>query len=209
MSASSSALDVYSPVWTKAVSPVAVDEDASSGRLGGDLELAGDLLVGVRRRTGTAAGARPRNCSRRRVACRSPLTPRNATSLPRSVATCWKTGNSARHGPHHEAHLLTTTGWPLSSARRALERRRAAAEQLRCACACSAASGGGRAGELAAWPAARSKSARRRRSPSPPACVSPMTTTATSATAPRMHEHAAHSTSRVADRRVCATSLLQ
>ena len=44
--------------------------------------------------------------------------PRNAISLPRLVATCWKIGNSARHGPHHDAHLLTTAGWPASPSMR-------------------------------------------------------------------------------------------
>src|SRR5690349_24646865 len=43
------------------------------------------------------------------------LTPRNATCLPYLVAACWKIGNSVRHGPHQDAHLLMTTGWPLSA----------------------------------------------------------------------------------------------
>src|SRR6478672_1157114 len=44
------------------------------------------------------------------------LTPRNATCLPYLAAACWKIGNSLRHGPHHDAHLFTTTGWPFSAA---------------------------------------------------------------------------------------------
>src|SRR3954466_13388935 len=43
------------------------------------------------------------------------LTPRNATRLPYEEATCWKIGNSDRHGPHHDAHLFTTIGRPLSA----------------------------------------------------------------------------------------------
>src|SRR3978361_2006006 len=44
--------------------------------------------------------------------------PRNATLAPCSTTASAKNGNSARHGPHHDAHWLTTTGWPLSPARR-------------------------------------------------------------------------------------------
>src|SRR3954451_4176111 len=41
-----------------------------------------------------------------------------ATRLPYFTAAFWKTGNSARHGPHHDAHLFTTTGYPRSFATR-------------------------------------------------------------------------------------------
>src|SRR2546421_11624586 len=44
------------------------------------------------------------------------LTPRKATFLPYWEATCWKIGNSDRHGPHHDAHLFTTTGCPRRAA---------------------------------------------------------------------------------------------
>src|SRR3954452_19763163 len=43
------------------------------------------------------------------------LTPRNATRLPSDDATCWKIVNSSRHGPHQDAHLFTTTGYPRSA----------------------------------------------------------------------------------------------
>src|SRR5437016_3353474 len=44
------------------------------------------------------------------------LTPGNATRWPYEDATCWKIGNSDRHGPHQDAHLFTTTGRPRSAA---------------------------------------------------------------------------------------------
>ena len=37
----------------------------------------------------------------------------------RRPTTLLEDGNSARHGPHHDAHLLTTTGWPAQRARAA------------------------------------------------------------------------------------------
>src|SRR5215213_4712413 len=40
------------------------------------------------------------------------LTPRKATRLPYDDAACWKIGNSVRHGPHQDAHLLITIGRP-------------------------------------------------------------------------------------------------
>src|SRR6185312_2137934 len=42
--------------------------------------------------------------------------PTNATFLPNATAARWNTGNSVWHGPHHDAHLLTTTGKPFSDA---------------------------------------------------------------------------------------------
>ena len=66
----------------------------------------------------------------------------NATSRPRLTAARWKTPDSARHGSHHEAHLLITTGRPRSAARRA-RRARASPGSSSLAWACSAASGAG------------------------------------------------------------------
>ena len=74
------------------------------------------------------------------------LTPRNATRLPRSATCDWKNGNSNRQGPHHDAHLLTTTGCPRS--RRAGARTRPA-----------------RPSRLVAWSRARGERAARRRAP--------------------------------------------
>ena len=42
-------------------------------------------------------------------------TPRNATRLPQSSDARWMTGSSTRHGPHHDAQTLTTTGCPRSA----------------------------------------------------------------------------------------------
>src|SRR3954452_11418391 len=47
-------------------------------------------------------------------------TPTNATFLASCTAAFCMTGNSARQGPHQDAHLLTTTGWPFSEASRDL-----------------------------------------------------------------------------------------
>src|SRR5437763_7267295 len=44
----------------------------------------------------------------------------NPTRLPRSTESFWNIGNSARQGAHQDAHLFTTTGWPLSDASRVL-----------------------------------------------------------------------------------------
>ena len=145
-----------------------------------DLQLAARSPRPGPRRTGTAAGAAARNFS---AAGRlsAALTPRKAISLPRSVATCWKTGNSARQGRHHDAHLLITTGWPSRRVELLVEaavedlarllvqggERRRGALQLLLAPACEVEA----RRALSGW------------SDLPPACVSPMTSTATSATA--------------------------
>ena len=44
------------------------------------------------------------------------LMPRNATFAPRASASRCNDGSSALQGPHHEAHMFTTTGWPCSAA---------------------------------------------------------------------------------------------
>ncbi len=63
---------------------------------------------------GTSAGTirPPLSRCRRSRSRRRPLRGRDA---PRR---CWKAPNSARQGPHQEAHLLITTGVPRSAARR-------------------------------------------------------------------------------------------
>src|SRR4051812_48336362 len=47
------------------------------------------------------------------------LSPTNAACLPYLTPSDWNDGNSKRHGPHHDAHLFTTTGYPLRLAMRA------------------------------------------------------------------------------------------
>src|SRR3954453_20551014 len=124
----------------------------------------------------------------RRNLAASPLlsiesTPTKATRLPSEVDSFWKCGNSARHGPHQDAHWLTTTGWPLSEASRCLNAAGPPPSRSQ-PCACRLASGAGApfraAGTephtppaLLSWPP-----------PPPPACDRPMTSTATSARHP-------------------------
>ena len=96
---------------------------------------------------GSGAGA-----ARRRRGCRCRSTPRNATRLPWSSDTRWKTGSSWRHGPHHDAQMLTTTGWPRSAPQLALERRRARRAGL-VGVAVQRRERGRRAAELGAGPA--------------------------------------------------------
>ena len=45
----------------------------------------------------------------------------NPTRRPSWTESFWNIGNSARQGPHHDAHLFTTTGCPRSDASRALK----------------------------------------------------------------------------------------
>ena len=81
------------------------------------------------RRTGTGPGtlAGSRSASR---GCPG-VEPEEGDLLARAWRPgAWKNGNSSRHGPHHDAHLLTTTGWPSQLGEAALEGARAAAEQL-------------------------------------------------------------------------------
>src|ERR1700683_207620 len=106
-----------------------------------------------------------------------------ATRLPCETETRWKIGNSARHGSHHEAHLLITTGTPRSASSRA---RRAGRPPGRSwlACACNAASGCGEPDSRArAWVSvirAGAESCGERESPS---CSSPTTRSASTANA--------------------------
>ena len=112
-----------------AVSPARVDEHGDRV-VRRRLELAARSSRPGRRRTGTGSGYSARNS---RAGC--VLSPR-VDAEERDLACrarsrrCWKAGNSARHGPHHDAHLLITTGWPCSSASAPAERRHAALEQL-------------------------------------------------------------------------------
>ena len=62
-----------------------------------------------RRSSGRGPGS-PSGTSAPARCASSESTARNATCLPRFVTCFWKKGNSNRHGPHHEAHLFTTTG---------------------------------------------------------------------------------------------------
>ena len=94
----------------------------------------------VRRGPGRSAG--PDRCrtdraaaARRGTSSRTPsesleLTPRKAICPPRFSARDWNQGNSKRQGPHHEAHLLTTTGVPRRAAESLVEGVGAAVEQL-------------------------------------------------------------------------------
>src|SRR3954471_19686607 len=125
----------------------------------------------------------------RRNLAASPLlsiesTPMKATRLPSDVDSFWKCGNSARHGPHQEAHWFTTTGWPFSEASRCLNAGAPPPSSSQ-PCSWSDASGGGapfrEAGTVPHTPPALLPSP----PPPPPACVNPITSTATSATAPR------------------------
>ena len=106
------------------------------------------------RRTGRAPGS---VAAKRSAAGRlsRALRPTNAISLPRVVETCWKSGNSARQGPHHEAHLLITTGWPRSSRMRASNAAVPPSSSW-LDWSCRAASGAG-APARSFWAAARSK----------------------------------------------------
>ncbi len=67
----------------------------------------------------------------------------NATSRPRETETRWKTPNSARHGSHHEAHLLITIGTCRAAPPGARAAPAGRPERISLACACSAASAGG------------------------------------------------------------------
>ena len=104
-----------------------------------------DLLVGVEvARVGQRQLAR--GSPRRVSGPSSESSPRNATSSSRSIACDWKSGNSSRHGPHHDAHLLTTTGKPSSSASRA-SKPSSPSSRISFACSRSADQLGRRAGE--------------------------------------------------------------
>ena len=145
------------------------------------------------RRRDTASGSAPRSATRGRPLVACALTPTKAISRPRSVATCWRIGSSARHGPHHDAHLLTTTGCPRRAAcasRTPPCRRRAAGWTARGARPAARASRAGAPGR------ARGRS-RLRASASggaslPPACVRPMTSTATEPSRGEERECPAH-----------------
>src|SRR5437763_2772493 len=106
-----------------------------------------------------------------------------ATRLPSASDSLWKCGNSARQGPHHEAHWFTTTGCPRSDRSRALKAAGPppTSWQLRsyreASGAGAPASGAGTLPQLPPalfpWPP-----------PPPPAWERPMTSAATRATAP-------------------------
>ena len=98
--------------------------------------------------SGTATGA-PRGTVAPVSGPSSESRPRNATSSSRSIACAWKNGNSSRQGPHHDAHLLTTTGVPSSSASRASKPSRPSS-RISFACSRSATSSGG-ASSSGAW----------------------------------------------------------
>src|SRR5437763_1869134 len=68
--------------------------------------------------------------------------PMNATWRPRCTEAPWKAPNSALHGSHHDAHLLTTIGSPRSARSRA-PKAAAPPPSSMPACACNAASRGG------------------------------------------------------------------
>ena len=168
-----------------------------------------DLLVGIvvgRERDGVVAQegvARRRGCRRRRRRRRRPR-------LPRSAATRWKDGNSIRHGPHHDAHLLTTTGCPRSARRRAAK---ASGPPGSSSAACGVQRGqrGRRARELGARLRRRGRTARSTRPRCRPARLQQRraTSTATSARTPRSWQSAAHCSVRgigarwTSRRRVC------
>src|SRR3954447_19545761 len=132
------------------------------------------------------------------------LRPTKAICLPCAVETCCRIGSSARHGPHQEAHLLITTGWPFSAASRASNALVPPSSSW-LDCSWSFASG---AGAPASCRLAFARSNVPVGSELPPACVRPMTTTATSAAAARSRR-GLRILLRVADRRLPQPRLLQ
>ena len=108
----------------------------------------------------------------------------NATRDPSARAARWKSGNSLRQGPHHDAHLFTTTGCPRSDAMRALNAAGPPVSRLQ-AWLCSEAIG---AGTPASAPrgATQDPPALLALPPPapPPAWLRPIASTAASASAP-------------------------
>src|SRR4051812_32111728 len=107
----------------------------------------------------------------------------NPTRLPYFTDAFWKSGNSALHGPHHEAHLFTTTGCPRSAARRALYASGPPPSSW-FACSCRSPSGAGAPASSFAAREAVGAALFGVSEPPEPACERPIATTATSATVP-------------------------